>query len=291
MKLSAKTIERMYYAARDEADPVSALARKVPNARRQLHSPIDDNYISPSISFLTAPCSTTSPGRCRPGHPPASALGPPLTYVHRAPPQRQLHLPIHLLPDRSLFDNVAGVVVVRSPLGSGSSLPTSTVHGIPPQRQLHLPIHVLPDSSLFDNVAGVVVVRSPLGSGSSPPTSTVHRAPPQRQLHLPIHLLADSSLFADVAGGVVARSLTGFGPSSTAHRRPRRPRHPPSTTITSPHPPPCPPAPCSTASPVEMPSGHLAFWLLRSGGSARSSPGSPRGAPAGRSRPPWSWRP
>jgi putative transposase len=30
MKLSAKTIERMYYAARGEADPVSALARKVP---------------------------------------------------------------------------------------------------------------------------------------------------------------------------------------------------------------------------------------------------------------------
>jgi putative transposase len=30
MKLSAKTIERMYYAARGEADPVGALARKVP---------------------------------------------------------------------------------------------------------------------------------------------------------------------------------------------------------------------------------------------------------------------
>jgi len=30
MKLSAKTIERMYYAARDEADPVGALERKVP---------------------------------------------------------------------------------------------------------------------------------------------------------------------------------------------------------------------------------------------------------------------
>jgi putative transposase len=30
MRLSAKTIERMYYAARGEADPVSALARKVP---------------------------------------------------------------------------------------------------------------------------------------------------------------------------------------------------------------------------------------------------------------------
>src|SRR5262245_36642132 len=30
MKLSVKTIERMYYAARGEADPVGALARKVP---------------------------------------------------------------------------------------------------------------------------------------------------------------------------------------------------------------------------------------------------------------------
>src|SRR5262249_23412288 len=77
-------------------------------ARRQLHSPISDNYISPSTSCQTAPCSWSS---ARPG-----ARAPATSF-----------------PDSSLSVVVLGVVV-SGHLSSSSSFP------------FHQPLHVPPAS-------------------------------------------------------------------------------------------------------------------------------------------------